>query len=312
MQIILYQIGMLAIMALVGTLAFREKLLTETTAAGIVKLVTKITLPLLIFTTFATNEVDASILRNSAVVIALSMLSVVMFFLLAGGSASILRLDAQNKALHRVSAMFGNVVFLGFPLINALFPGGEGLIYATMFHLGQNALIWTWGVMILYASRNRKGGNTLKNLLNPVTIAFAAGIIFMALPFDIPSLILTPLQHIGHTTTYISMVYVGAVMAMTNPLSVFTNTRAWIVSLHKLILVPLLLLLLLKHTGLADVLKLNETATGTIVLLAGMPCMILISVLVKDLELDYKQSVGNIFLSTLLSFATLSFLYWLL
>ncbi len=312
MQIILTQIAMLALMASVGAVAFLAKLIKEDTANGMVKLVTKITLPLLIFTTFAGNETNPEILKNSAIVIALSMGSVVLFFAMAGVSARILRLSRDNTALHRVSAMFGNVVFLGFPIINALYPGGEGLIYATMFHLGQNALIWTWGVFILYSSRNRQGGKAWKNLLNPVTMAFAAGITFMFLPVTIPDIILSPLSHIGKTTTYISMVYVGAVLAMVNPLRVFTNIRSYLVSFNKLLLVPAILLLLLKYAGLAGLLHMNSTAVGVVVLLAGMPCMILISVLVRDLDLDYKQSVGNIFLSTVLSFATISFLFWLL
>lgn len=312
MQIILTQIAMLALMATIGAVANLTRLIKEDTANGMVKLVTKITLPLLIFTTFAGNDTSPEILKNSAIVIALSMGSVVLFFLFAGVSARILRLSADNTALHRVSAMFGNVVFLGFPIINALYPGGEGLIYATMFHLGQNALIWTWGVYILYSSRNRSGGKSWKNLLNPVTIAFAAGITFMFLPFTIPDIIMSPLSQIGKTTTYISMVYVGTVLAMVNPLRVFSNIRSYLVSFNKLLLVPVILLLLLKYAGLAELLHMNSTAVGVVVLLAGMPCMILISVLVRDLDLDYKQSVGNIFLSTILSFATISFLYWLL
>ncbi|NLA24172.1 MAG: AEC family transporter [Bacteroidales bacterium] len=312
MQIIFTQISMLLIMASIGYIAFKSKLINEETTNGIVRLVTKITLPLLIFTSFASNTTNAEMLKNSAMVIVLSMFAILMFFIISGWSAKLLKLDRKNIALHRVSTMFGNVVFLGFPIIDALFPGGEGLIYATMFHLGQDILMWTWGVLILYNSCDKKKSNPLKNLINPITIAFAIGIIFMFLPIKIPHIIMSPLASIGKTTTYISMVYIGAVLALLNPLQVFRSVRSYVVSFNKLLLVPIILLVLLKFTGLSQFLGMSDTALGVIILQAGMPGMILVSLMVKDLNLDYKQATGNIFMSTIFSFFTISLLFFLL
>jgi len=246
------------------------------------------------------------------VIIIVSMLSIVMFYLFAGMSARILHLNVENTALHKASAMFGNVVFLGFPVINAIFPGGEGLIYATMYQLGQNTLIWTWGVYILNKGADKTSKENWKHLINPVTIAFAAGLLFMAMPFRIPEIILKPISDIGHTTSYISMIYVGAVLVKANPLRVFVNLRSYLVSVNKLVLTPLIILLLFKYAGLSQLFHVSTTALGVMVMLSGMPCMILISVLAKDLGLNDRQSVENIFLSTILSFGTLSLLFWLL
>jgi len=312
MQIILEQIAMLGLLALIGAGALLTKLLKDETMNGIVKLITKLTLPLLIFSTFAGSKITGEILRNSSIIIVVSMLSIVLFFLFSTITARLLHLNKENTALHRASTMFGNVVFLGFPVINAIFPGGEGLIYATMYQLGQNALIWTWGVFILNKGSDKTAKENWRHLINPVTIAFAAGLIFMVLPFDIPKLIMKPVSDIGHTTTYISMIYVGAVLAKANPLKVFINVRSYLVSLNKLIIIPLIIVFVFKYTGLTELFAVSKAAMGVMVLLSGMPCMILISVLAKDLGLDDRQSVENIFLSTVLSFGTLSLLFWLL
>jgi len=166
MQIILSQISMLGLLAVIGAVALKTRLLQEETMNGIVKLITKLTLPLLIFSTFAGNNINGEILKNSSVIIIVSMLSIVMFYLFAGMSARILHLNVENTALHKASAMFGNVVFLGFPVINAIFPGGEGLIYATMYQLGQNTLIWTWGVYILNKGADKKPLRKTGNILS--------------------------------------------------------------------------------------------------------------------------------------------------
>ncbi|MGI6320904.1 MAG: AEC family transporter [Bacteroidales bacterium] len=312
MQIIFSQIAMLLIMSIIGAMAYLIKLIGKNEIDGIVKLVTKITLPLLIFTTFASSKIDANILKNGLIVAALSALSVVLFFIFSSISARILKLDKKNRALHRLSSMFGNVVFLGFPVIDAVFPSGEGLIYATMFHLGQDALMWTWGVFILNKANRENATKAQNPLQNPITLAFIAGIIFMLLPFQLPEIIFTPLSSIGKTTTYVSMIYVGTVLAMINPLKVFLNLRSYVVSFNKLILVPFIILALFKFTSLSAILGLNSTAIGVVILQAGMPSMILISLIVKDANMDYKQATENIFLSTLLSFASISLLFYLL
>ncbi len=41
---------------------------------------------------------------------------------------------------------FGNTVLLGFPLIDAIFPETNALLYATLFLLVSSSMVWTLGI----------------------------------------------------------------------------------------------------------------------------------------------------------------------
>ncbi len=311
MEKIFEQILILSIMTVIGVIAFKLKAITRENANGLVKVIMKITLPLLIFTTFAGTELTDEILISFPFVFFSSFFIVFILYLLSKLSAKTLKLDKENTALHNVHTMFGNVVFLGFPLLDALLPGGEGLIYATIFQLGHDTLMWTWGIFILNSGAPKKTNNKLKHLINPTTISFILGLIFLIAKIKIPNLIFTPLSNIGHTTIYLSMIYVGVVLAAVKLKSLVSNLRSYVLSFNKLILGPIVLLAgfyLLKHTGV----NIPQKAVISSVMQAAMPCMIIISVLAEEMGLNSKQAVENIFVTSILSMGSLPLIYWVL
>jgi predicted permease len=311
MEIIIEQILILTLICFAGVIGFKFKAVTVSNAEGLVKVIMKITLPLLIFTSFAGTKISDEILINFPIVFASAIFTVSILFLLSKVTAKILRLDRENTALHNAHTMFGNVVFLGFPLLDALFPGGEGLIYATIFQIGNDALLWTWGIFILKKGADKQTDHKSKHLINPATIAFALGVIFMLFEIKIPGIVFKPLFGLGHTTIYLSMIYVGVVLAQIKLKPLIQNLRSYILSFNKLLLAPLILmfvLILIKKAGL----NISNNALMCSVLQAAMPCMIIISILAAELGLNSKQAVENILVSSVLSIITLPLIYWVL
>jgi predicted permease len=310
MQVIIEQILILSIIGLIGLAAIKTKLINRETVDGLVKIILKITLPLLIFTTFAGTKIDNEIFTSFLFVFAAPFVCVPVLFFLGSFSAKIQKLNKENTALHRTSTMFGNVAFLGFPLLNALFPGGEGLIYATVFQLSHDAIMWTWGILILNNGSEQKSSKTWTHIINPTTIAFVIGVFFLVLKIEIPEIIFIPLHGLGHTTIYLSMIYVGAILANVNAKSLITNYRSYIVSFNKLLLGPAVLMLCFYFLHSAGI-NISIKAMTCAILQGGMPCMIIVSVLAKELGLNARQSVENIFISSVLSIFTLPFMYYL-
>ena len=311
MKVIANQVLILSIISLVGYLAFKFKAIGKEQNSALVRVIMKITLPLLLFTTVSGMETDAKTLVNGLGVFVFSILSVLILFLISSLSGKMLKLDRENYALHRSHTMFGNVVFLGFPLLNALFPGGKGLLYATIFQLGHDALMWTWGILILSNGKGERSKHSWKHLLNLNTLAFALGFLVYFSGLKIPEAPMAAMAGIGHTTIYLSMVYVGAVLAQAKLSSLVRNFRSWVLSLNKLLLGPVitgLLIFILKQSGIN---WLEDDAITVIILQAGMPCMIIVSVIARELGLNDLQATQNIFVSTLLSLLSLPFLYYL-
>lgn len=310
MQVIIEQILVLTVIAIIGLLAFKVKLITRENTDGLVKIILKITLPLLIFTTFAGTKLDNKMISSFPYVFAAAFVSVSVLSLIGKLCAKLQKLDKENTALHKTSTMFGNVVFLGFPLLNALYPNGEGLIYATVFQIGHDGLMWTWGIFTLNSGSKHKSSQTWKHVINPVTIAFFIGLIFLLIGIKIPDVIYKPLNGLGHTTIYLSMIYVGVILANVNVKALLTNLRSYIVSFNKLFLGPLILMGVFYILYRLNV-NVSNKAIVCAILQSGTPCMIIISVLAKELGLNEKQSVENIFISSILSIVSLPFLYYL-
>lgn len=310
--IILNQITILGVIACVGVIAAKAGVINETLKEGIASLVFNITLPLLIISSFTALDVTLELLRNGLLVIIMAYLSI--FFLLLAGrlSSKAQGMKKETASIHVLHTAFGNIVFLGFPLMNALFPGGQALFYATLFYLVSNSVMWTAGVNILNHSSGTGTENRIRNLLNPNTIAFIVGIGLMLGRVRLPDVISIPLSGTGQTTNYLSMLYIGGMLAQTDIRGVFMKKQVYILALNKMILAPLLLIIIFRLILNLLSLNMDPVAFSVVILQAGTPCMAIIVVLAKRFNADDKHAMENVFISTLLSLLTLPFLYWLI
>ncbi len=312
MNIIANQVLVLGLITLVGYLAFVLKAVNKDTNQALVRVIMKVTLPLLLFTTFANLETDGKTLINGLVIFVFGALTVFVFYILSSCSGRILKLDVQNKALHKAHTMFGNVVFLGFPLMDALLPGGKGLLYAALFQLGQAVLLWTWGVVLMSKASDSSSKRSWRYLLNLNTLAFALGFLFYFSGIKLPFVFNKAFSGIGHTTIYLSMVYVGAVLAQVKLVSLVKNFRSYFLSFNKLLLGPAIVAAILYALQFAGLQWMDTDAIVVIVLQAGMPSMIIVSVIARELGLNDFQATQNIFVTTVLSLGTLPLLYYLM
>jgi predicted permease len=93
-------------------------------------------------------------------------------------------MNVGESTVHTLHTMFGNIVFLGFPLFDALFPEGW-CFYAASYQLASNTITFTYGIYRLSSGTQKSG---LKSLLNVNTGALLIGftIMILELPFQSP------------------------------------------------------------------------------------------------------------------------------
>lgn len=310
--IIANQILILGILVCIGVFATKTGIIDENLKEGISGLVFKITLPLMIFTNFTSLDITPELLKNGVMVLIFAYISMLLLMLTGRLSSGILRLNRRKSTIHILHTMFGNHVFLGFPLINTLFPGGEGLFYATLFFIASSSLMWTLGIYMLNRENNANIIDNLKHLLNPNTIAFLLGLLFMLLDINLPYLLDSPLSGLGDTTNYLSMLYIGAMLAQINIRGVFTRGSVFLLSFNKLLLVPFIMIIAIHIATSFFSTELSHIARSVIILQSGMPCMAIIVVLARKFGADDELATVNLFISTILSVITLPFIYYLL
>ena len=133
-RIILSQIFILAVVVFIGAIAAKFKVLTPDSKDMLSKVIFNISLPLMLFTNFLKLDATPGLISNSFIVVAVSGF-VILFMLLTGWiTTRIFKITGSEAAVFKAHSMFGNIIFLGFPLITALY-GAEGLLYASMFQL---------------------------------------------------------------------------------------------------------------------------------------------------------------------------------
>ena len=310
-SIIIQQIFVLFILALIGLIATKLNIIQREIKTGITKIIFNITLPFLIITNISSLEIDKQILLSWGMVILFSFISIILFLQMGRLTNRMLRLPPEKAPLHILHTAFGNAVFLGFPILAAIFPNGEGLLYGIIYFLTQNTMMWTIGIFIFTKEENKKKIDSLKNLLNPNTISFLVGLTMLLLGIKIPGFMFDTLQGLGKTTLYLAMLYIGAILADVNIKAIVKNKSTFILSLNKLIIGPVVLMFLMHLVLTYTPLGLNATAQTVIIMESAMPCMTLLVILARKYGKDDFYATQNLSISTLLSIITLPLVFLL-
>jgi predicted permease len=303
-NIIISQITILAIVVLIGAIAAKFRVLTPESKDMLSKVIFNISLPLMLFTNFLKLDVTPRLLSNSLVVLSVSGF-VVLFMLLIGWLITkIFRFRGSEAAVFKAHSMFGNTIFLGFPLITALY-GSEGLLYASMYQLISSIIMWTVGVVVLSHGNGISWKKSIKRVINPNTIATIAGLLFFIFSIKLPTVIVKPFSELGSANTWLSMLYIGAMLTFASIGGLLGRKSLYVISFSRLLMVPAILITVFVAAGAIAGLAPEKLVTSVILLEASMPCMATVVIMAKEFGSDDHLAVGNVFVSTILSILTL-------
>lgn len=310
-EIFLNQIIILTLLIAGGYLAVRFKVLKDEDRYSLSRLILNITLPLLIFTTFSKMEMNGELLKNSLFAILLAVFAMGGTLLISMLQFKVAGVNKNQSAVSVLHSAFGNIVFLGFPLCNALLPDGKGLFFAAIFHLATDGMLWTVGIYLLNRHSHLQTESLLKHFINPNTIAFAVGIFMMSTGLKLPSVMHTAMNGLGHTTIYLSMLYVGILISSLHPGKIFEYRQIWIVSLNKLLLMPLLVYLIFMLFTKVFGFTPDHEALLIVFMQSSMPCMTTVAVLAPKFGYDDRPPALNAVFTMLISLITMPIVFFL-
>lgn len=303
-EIIISQIIILAIVVIVGLIGAHFGIITTLSKDMLSRVIFNISLPLMLFTNYLRLEVTPELLANSIVVLFVSGFMILFLLLLGWITTRGFSIKGREAAIFKAHSMFGNTIFLGFPLIYALF-GEEGLLYATMFQLVSNIIMWTVGVIVLTYGEGVDWKKSIIRVFNPNTIAIIAGFLCFVLSIRLPRIIVEPLSELGSANTWLSMLYIGAMLYFSGALAFLKMKSVYILSFNRLILGPALLIGAFMIAEMIGLSISNDIVIAVVILEASMPCMASVVIMAKELGADDRLAVGNVFVSTIFSIITL-------
>jgi predicted permease len=264
-------------------------------------LVTRVTLPALIFTSLA-----KSVLHWEFALLALLMLVAEVASLgLAWMAGRRLRLPPPQLGSVMLVAGFGSSSLLGYALVTQVYGSDSQAIAEAVIisELGVGPALFTFGTMIAiyYGSSGTDAGarmaEALKFFRSPIFISVVVGLIWSLLGLPTKASFLEPLFQgiglLGAANTFLVAVTVGVLLHFEGLSSLLT--LGLLVVAVKLILKPVLVWLPALGLGLSD------TQIQILVLEAAMPSALLTVVLASHYGCDAKLASRLVFTTTLAS-----------
>lgn len=297
----------LGLAMLIGFVCVKTKYITEEQKNSLSRVIVRITLPILVMTSLTSMDFDRQTLINSIHVLLISILVVVMLFCIGILTTKAARMGGKEAAMHRCMTCFGNVVFMAFPLLEALY-GAEGLLYAAIYQLASDMCLWTFGMYQLTGENGEKKSflDNIKRLLTPGTIAFVVAFIMMATGLKFTGVIGEVMTGIGSTTTYMSMLFIGGTLAQVDFKNIYKRVWLFVLTVLKMIAVPAILIFILKF------LEINEVAKSVIIFQAAMPTSTVLVMLGMEYDCDIMYCTEGVFISHIAGLVTLPFVYYLM
>ena len=291
--------AVLLLYLLIGVLCRKRGILDAASRDGLTAFLLRAALPCVVFKSFDQEITPERLLELSQV---LATAFAVGFFAIFLGKLLYRKEPAQRRSVLQYGTLISNCGFIGPPVISSAY-GPSGLLYASVFILPTYIFMWSAGVAMFDKADWKT--TVKKVLLNPSIIAVELGLLYVFFPFPIPSPINTVLTSVGGTSTPVSMIVIGAILADIDPRSVVERSLLKLAAV-RLLLIPLALLAAMRLLGMGDL------ATQVSVVMAGIPTGASSALMAQQYGADPVFASKGVFVTTLLSLLTIPLLSLLL
>ena len=321
--VVLQQMVMIFILISVGMILYKKEMLSELTSKQISGIIVNVTNPALLLCSAFGDGPKASLQElGTAFIVFLVVYAILiaLSFLIP----HILRVPNKYHYCYQMMTIFGNVGFIGIPLASAVL-GTKSLIFVSIYNVIFNVLFYTFGISILQRAAaeqsvaasertadiqdmqtsqtavydTRVASFRWKKIINAGTISATAAIIFYLADIPVPNIVPSTLNYMGHATTLLSMLVLGASVAQMALKDIFAHPKMYGFVLLRQILVPVSCVMLFR-LFISDALILNTLALMLAVPAGNLPLM-----LSKQLHVEADTISQGIILSTLLSLVTI-------
>jgi len=283
----------------------KAKVFTDETNASLSGLIIQVTCPaLILYSVCKQTEVNPEVVHLLGLGVALYA----VLPLAAIGLTALIRPGQGKHGVYQMLLVFGNVTFMGFPVVQALY-GEQAIFYMNIFNIPFTLLIFTYGIVLL----REKGDSPqtmirAKDILSP---GFLSGLLSLVIYFaqiPVPALVVNALGFVGGVTTPLSMMVIGSMIAGFSFREVFQERKLFLLSGIKLLLFPAL------GFVVANMLLKNPMLSGVVIISLGMPSASLCAMVSRRYgnTLQANTAAIGVFVTTLLSIVTIPLMMLLL
>jgi len=215
--------------------------------------------------------------------------------------ALIKKADLTETGILIICSSFPNVVYIGRPLLEALY--GEAVnIPITIITLVFSNAVFSVGVLLATMGNKGEYGGTRgllrMSIINPSVISGLIGVLFFLFSIKIPAPVLAPMKMLSGMTTPLAMLIIGYSLTQTKIKEIVGDFRIYAVSLVRLILTPVAVFFLF------SLFIKNPVILGTLTVGSTLPVGANAGVIARLYDNNPVFAANCIFMSTILCILT--------
>ena len=264
-------------------------------------LVINITCPALILSSAMTGE-----LPDRRFILPLLLISVVTYIVLTVVAFWLprwLTRHREDEGALGFALMFGNVGFMGYPVVASIF-GHEAVFYAAVLNVVNTFAVFTIGTILINGRSDGDSGRFQKKVLysTPMLAAYLTmGIVALEVK-DIPAVVSQPLTMLGNVTVPAALLIIGSSMSHLSIRTMLGNATVYATALFRLGILPIGIYFLTRALGFSEfVVNINT-------LVSAMPVATYGTILCLKYKKDTTMITEVTFITTLLSMVTIPLL----
>ena len=302
-DLVINQIVIFAILMTIGFIAAKAKALSKDMLNALSKLIVIILLPALIFSIIADSGVTTDAFLDSGAFAFGAALCYTLLITTGFVMVKALKLEGKTANIYLSLSTFGNMGFMGIPLLLGIFKDPVTQVCISIFTVFDMALLWTFGVYL--CSRHRENVNAwgaLKNMINPTTVALLLGFIVMAFQIPVPDILMSTVSGVGNTSKSLTLIYIGGVLAFISLGNVVRKPNIFVLTVVKMLALPIVAYVLLGFF-------LPELPRMILTVIVGLPAMTTVAMIAANYGSDVEYATEIIFVTTLASLVTIPVIF---
>lgn len=299
-MILLQQMMVLFIIMMIGFVCRRIGLIRAEGSKMLSGIVVNVANPALILSSSANKE--SSIQGKELVItLGLAVCFYLIFLVLAEIVPRVLRVSKEDLGVYKAMTVFSNIGFMGFPLLSAMY-GSEALLYASLFTIPYNILIYTYGVSSMSKEdkdKEQKSSIPWSKIFNIGVIFSIIAVVLYLTKLPVPTVITDAAGTLGNLTAPLSMVVIGDAMSQMKIKELITDKKLMLFTGIKLLVIPIAGLFFIKHLNLSPML------TGVCMVMLSTPVGSMTAMLAQQYDGNYELASKGVAVTTLLSVITM-------
>ena len=299
------QVILFFIIMIIGFCVVKFKLLSADYLPVISRFFTRVIVPFILFANIAGGATRADMINYSYLLIVNACIFAVLI-MTTRILPKILKLKGNRASIFLFINSFGNVGFVGIPLLLAIY-GQRAMIFVVMYTVVDQFLFWTYGVSLSFPVENRPDFsiNMLKKMINPAVVAIILSFVIIMFNIRLPEVVERASMSMANTGSALPFIYMGGVVATLKIKETIRHCEFLAGIAIKMIILPICIFVVLRAIGI------DPEIIGTTTILFGLPPVAMIPMLVSANGSDGEYATAAVIICTLASLFTLTFVSYI-